>query len=41
MKVPNDVDKIELLIEIARFIKDETEYPNMVRLFKAQIGRRK
>lgn len=40
MKIPNDVDKIELIVEIARFIKEETEYPNLVRLFKAQIGKR-
>jgi len=41
MDLPNDVDPIELLKEITEFISKEPNYPNLVRLFKHQIGKMK
>ena len=41
MDIPNDVDNVELLKELAIFISTETKYPNLVRLFKYRLGKQK
>ena len=40
MKIPKNIDKLTLLKELADFIEKEQEkYPNLILLFKAQLGK--
>lgn len=41
MKIPNNVDRLALFLEIAQFIIEETKYPNLHRLLKFLISEKK